>query len=117
MKRFVYGAALVAAMLIPTALTPALAAGGSGGSTATGGSAGVKTCSPSVAATAAALGAPTYRTLTITYVTVCASRSKTALSATNLRTNTLEWALADNGLASNVWASNCTNTSRVSEVT
>ena len=105
MKRFVCGAALVAAMLIPTALTPALAAGGSGGSTATGGGAGVKTCSPSVAATAAALGAPTYRTLTITYATACASRSKTALSATNLRTNTLEWALADNGLASNVWAS------------
>ncbi len=82
--------------------TPAAATGGGGGG---GGGGGVKTCTPSLTLTAAPATDPaTPRALTIGFVTACASRSKVALTATNTRTNVIEWTQADNGLAAFTWS-------------
>jgi len=111
MQRMKSLVALVAIALVPVGLQPAFGAGGGGsGGGGSGGGGGVKTCTPSVAVSAAVPGSPTYRTLTVTYATNCASRSKVGLTATNLRTNVVEWALADNGLTTNSWAAPQWNT-------
>lgn len=113
MKRLTTVAAFAAATLFLTAFAPTWASGSgggggggaaTGGGTAIGGSTGVKTCSPSVALTATASVDPlTPRALTVSFVTNCASRAKVTLTATNTRTNALEWSQPDNVLSTFTW--------------
>jgi hypothetical protein len=108
--------ALVALLLItaisPTLSTNAWASGGSGGGgTATGGGGGggggggVKTsCSPSISLTATASTVSGVRSLTASYTVGCASKTRVAVTATNVSSGVTEWvAPSDSTLTSSVW--------------
>jgi hypothetical protein len=118
MKKSALVALLLITAIAPTLATNAWASGGSGGgggaatgggggggAATGGGGGGVKTsCSPSISLTAAASTISGVRSLTASYTVGCASKTRVAVTATNVSSGVIEWvAPSDSILTSSVW--------------
>jgi hypothetical protein len=99
MKRAIATVAVLVASVFAVTTSTAFAAGGSGGGgtstggggTSTGGG-GVKVaCTPTITLTGTTSTVPGERSLTVSYVTACASKSRVSIQATNLSNGTVAW--------------------------
>jgi hypothetical protein len=92
MKRAIAIAAVIATSIVSMTASTAGASGGSGGGSTSTGGGGTKTaCTPTIALTGTSSIVPGERSLTASFVTACASKSRVSIQATNLSNGTIAW--------------------------